>query len=181
MSASEQGGPSAPRGAEASREPEEIREDIARTREELGDTVAAMAAKTDVKQQAQAKAGELKDQAGANAKELSEKAREVAPESATEGVQQAQQLAKENPMPLALAGAFLTGLIFGRLLSRRTAASHRRHTASGQPRRRTGAGRTMRAATTGPRAPRPIPAPSPRSSAPRRSSWRTTSPIGPPR
>lgn len=118
MSASEQGKPSAEAGAKESREPEQIREDIEQTREELGETVAAMAGKTDVKQQAQAKAGELKGQAGAKAKELSEKAKEVAPESATEGVQQAQQLAKENPMPLAFAGVFLAGVVFGRLLSR---------------------------------------------------------------
>ncbi len=117
MSASEKGRSSTATGAKESREPEEIREDIEQTREELGDTVAAMAEKTDVKQQAQAKAEELKGQAGAKAKELSEKAKEVAPDSATEGVQQVQQLAKENPM-LAFAGVFLAGVVFGRLLSR---------------------------------------------------------------
>lgn len=78
-------------------DPEEIREDIEQTREELGDTVAAMAEKTDVKQQAQEKAEELKGQA-------------------VEGVQQAQQLAKENPLPLV--GAFVAGVVFGRLSSR---------------------------------------------------------------
>ena len=72
----------------------------------------------DVKQQAQAKAEELKGQAGAKAKELSDKAKEAAPDSAREGVQQAQRLAKENPVPLALAGAFLAGVVLGRLLSR---------------------------------------------------------------
>ena len=103
---------------EETREPAEIREDIDQTRDELGDTVAAMAEKTDVKQQAQAKAEELKAQAGAKAKELSDKAKEVAPESAEEGVQQAQRLAKENPVPMAIGGAFLAGMVFGRLLSR---------------------------------------------------------------
>jgi hypothetical protein len=118
MNASEKGKSSTATGAGESREPEQIREDIEQTREELGDTVAAMAEKTDVKRQAQAKAEELKGQAGAKAKELSEKAKEVAPDSAAEGVQQAQQLAKENPMPLAFAGVFLAGVVFGRLLSR---------------------------------------------------------------
>lgn len=118
MSASEKEKTSTPTDAKESREPDEIREDIEQTREDLGDTVAAMAKKTDVKQQAQAKAEELKGQAGAKAKELSDKAKEVAPDSATEGVQQAQQLAKENPLPLALVGAFVAGVVFGRLSSR---------------------------------------------------------------
>jgi hypothetical protein len=43
-----------------SRSPEEIRADIEETREDLGDTVEALAAKTDVKAHAQAKAEEVK-------------------------------------------------------------------------------------------------------------------------
>jgi F0F1-type ATP synthase assembly protein I len=42
------------------RAPEEIREEIEETREELGDTVAAVTEKTDVKKQAQAKVDEVK-------------------------------------------------------------------------------------------------------------------------
>ncbi|HEY6550529.1 MAG TPA: DUF3618 domain-containing protein, partial [Solirubrobacterales bacterium] len=95
MSASERGKAPTTTGAVESRDPEEIREDIEQTREELGGTVAAMAEKTDVKQQAQAKTEELKGQASAKAKELSEKAKEVAPDSAGEGVEQAQRLAQE--------------------------------------------------------------------------------------
>lgn len=118
MSASEEGKSSPAMGAKESRGPEEIREDIEQTREELGDTVAAMAEKTDVKQQAQAKAGELKEQAGAKVKELGDKTKEVAPDSAAEGAQQAQRLAKENPLPLVFVGVFLAGVLFGKLLSR---------------------------------------------------------------
>jgi hypothetical protein len=118
MSASEKGKSSTATGAKESRDPVEIREDIEQTREELGETVAAVAAKTDVKQQAQAKAGELKGQASAKAKELSDKAKEATPDSAAEGVRQAQRLAKENPAPLAFAGVFLAGIGIGRLLSR---------------------------------------------------------------
>jgi F0F1-type ATP synthase assembly protein I len=118
MSASGKGKSSTAPDAKESREPEEIREDIEQTREELGETVAAMAEKTDVKQQAKAKAEELKGQAGAKAKELSDKAKGVAPDSTTEGVQQAQRLAKENPVPLAFVCVFVAGVVFGRLLSR---------------------------------------------------------------
>ena len=111
------------------RSPEEIRRDIERTREELGDTAAAVAAKADVKKQAKAKVGGIKEQAAAKADsakqkasvkkdELAGKAKEAAPESTGAGVQQAQQLAQENPVPLAIAGAFIAGFALGKLLSR---------------------------------------------------------------
>ena len=45
------------------RTPDEIRSDIAQTREELGDTVEALAAKTDVKAQAKAKVDDAKTHA----------------------------------------------------------------------------------------------------------------------
>ena len=48
------------------REPEEIRRDIEETREELGDTVEALAAKTDVKAHAQEKVEDVKQQARDN-------------------------------------------------------------------------------------------------------------------
>jgi ElaB/YqjD/DUF883 family membrane-anchored ribosome-binding protein len=110
---------------QGTRDPAEIREEIEETRGELGDTVAAVAGKTDVKQQAQAKADELKSQAAdkaeeakARAREVGEKAREAAPESATEGVHQAQHIAQENPVPLAIGAAFIAGVVVGRLFSR---------------------------------------------------------------
>jgi ElaB/YqjD/DUF883 family membrane-anchored ribosome-binding protein len=104
---------------------EEIRGEIQQTRDELGETVAAVAEKTDVKKQARAKADELKDKASARAKEakakaaeVSEKAKEAAPESVGQGVGQAQQIVERNPAQLALAGAFVAGLLLGRLLWR---------------------------------------------------------------
>jgi len=118
MSASERGKSSTATGADESREPEEIRDDIEQTRDELGDTVAAMAEKTDVKKQAQAKAEELKGQATAKARELGDKAKEIAPESAGEGMQQVQRIAQENPRAMALAGTFVAGFLLGRLFSR---------------------------------------------------------------
>lgn len=89
------------------RSPEQIRDDIDQTREELGETVAAVADKADVKKQAKAKVHELGD-----------KAKQAAPDSAGEGVEQAQQFAQANPVPLAIGGAFLAGLVLGRILSR---------------------------------------------------------------
>jgi ElaB/YqjD/DUF883 family membrane-anchored ribosome-binding protein len=118
MSAAEQAKSPTAAGSKDSGNPDEIRTEIEQTREELGETVAAVAEKTDVKGQAQAKAEEMKEQAAAKARELGEKAKEVAPESAGEGMQQAQRIAQENPMPLALAGTFLAGFVLGRLVSR---------------------------------------------------------------
>jgi transposase-like protein len=101
--------PAADKGAKGSEEkrPEEIRQEIKETREELGDTVAAVAEKTDVKKQAKAKVDDLKAQA-----------RAAVPESPTEGAQQARALAKQNPTPLAIAGVVVGLLVLWRLLRR---------------------------------------------------------------
>jgi ElaB/YqjD/DUF883 family membrane-anchored ribosome-binding protein len=112
-----------PTGTEE-KSPEEIREEIGETREELGDTVAAVAEKTDVKKQAKAKVDDVKAQASAKvdeakdkAKELGDKAKEAAPESPAEGVQQARTLAEQNPQ-LAIAAAVVGLLVLWRLLRR---------------------------------------------------------------
>ena len=83
-------------------DPEALREEIAQTREELGDTMAALSEKSDVKAQASAKAEELK----AKAQEATEAAR----------VQ-----AQDNPMPfiLAAAGALMALVVLRRLRRRR--------------------------------------------------------------
>jgi ElaB/YqjD/DUF883 family membrane-anchored ribosome-binding protein len=66
--------------------PAEIRAEIDETREELGDTVEALAEKTDVKAQAKAKAD------------------------------QAQALVKENPKPVAIAAGIVALFVLWRLL-----------------------------------------------------------------
>jgi hypothetical protein len=127
MSASERKASTASTAAGAGnpeeKSPDQIREEIEKTREELGDTVAAVAAKTDVKAQAQAKVDDVKAQASAKAdetkakaKELGDKAKAAAPESPAEGVQQAQALAKQNPKPFAIAAALIAALLLWRLL-----------------------------------------------------------------
>jgi ElaB/YqjD/DUF883 family membrane-anchored ribosome-binding protein len=105
----------------AAGEPDQIREEIAATREELGDTIEALAEKTDVKAQADRKIEETKAQARqkfegtkAKADDLLTKAREASPDSAVQAAGQAQQKARENPVPVAVAGAFLFGFLLGR-------------------------------------------------------------------
>lgn len=111
------------------RSPEEIREDIEQTRDSLGDTAAAVAEKADVKKQAKAKVSGVKEKAGSTTgsatqrardkrDELASKAKQAAPDSAGAAAQQAQQFAREKPVPLAIAGAFVAGFVLAKLLSR---------------------------------------------------------------
>jgi hypothetical protein len=71
-------------------EPEEIRREIQRTRVELGETVEALAAKTDVKGQAKQKVAEAKRNASV-------------------------KKAREHPLPVAVAGGFVVGFVTARL------------------------------------------------------------------
>jgi ElaB/YqjD/DUF883 family membrane-anchored ribosome-binding protein len=103
---------------EEAKTPAEIRTEIDQTREELGDTVEALAEKTDVKAQAKAKVEDVKTQAKAKVEEVKAKAAEAAPESPQEGVQQAQTLVKQNPKPAAIAGVALALIVLWRLLRR---------------------------------------------------------------
>jgi Protein of unknown function (DUF3618) len=103
---------------EEPRSPEEIRRDIEETREDLGDTAEALAQKTDVKGRAKAKIEGLKQTAQQRKDELAAKAKEAAPDSASAGAQQAASTAKENPVPLALVGVFVAGIVVGRIISR---------------------------------------------------------------
>ena len=111
------------------RTPEEIERDIEQTRRELGETAAALAQKADVKGQAKAKVEDVKDQARERAQSVKEsarekrealgqKTRETTPESAGAAAQQVAGTAKENPVPLAIAGAFAAGLVVGWILKR---------------------------------------------------------------
>jgi Protein of unknown function (DUF3618) len=80
-----------------SRDPEQIRSEIEETRQELGDTVQALAAKTDLKAQMQRKLEAARDRA-----QLEEKLQKV----------------KDNPVPVAIAGTVVVGLIVRRVRRR---------------------------------------------------------------
>ncbi|MDQ2675742.1 MAG: DUF3618 domain-containing protein [Actinomycetota bacterium] len=95
------------------RTPEEIQADIENAREELGDTVEALAAKTDVKARAKAKVEETKETVSEKVSGFSDSARQAAPGSASSGAQQAASVVRENPERAALAGAFVAGILAG--------------------------------------------------------------------
>jgi len=82
-----------------SRDPTEIRKDIEQARGEVGNTVAAIAAKSDLKGQAKDKAAEVKGEAEARA-------------------DQVKLLVRENPAPAAVLAGLLAFLLLRRLRSR---------------------------------------------------------------
>lgn len=97
------------------REPQEIREDIEATRHELGDTVASLAEKTNVKGQVKHKVDETKAAVTEKKDDLLGKAKQASPDQAAAAASQATQKARENPLPLAAAGAFAAGFLLGRV------------------------------------------------------------------
>ena len=110
---------------ERDRTPEQVREEIERTRIEMGDTVAQLAAKTDVKAQAHraadnakatvvSKAAEVKDTAGAKKDEFAASAREAMPPSADAARRQMVSTAQEHRHALVALAAFGAGLLIGK-------------------------------------------------------------------
>jgi ElaB/YqjD/DUF883 family membrane-anchored ribosome-binding protein len=117
MAPSEQPGPE----GRPSNDPEQLREEIRTTREELGETVEALAHKADLKARAQHRVDERKEQlrqrrqnTKAKATEIGEKVRQTSPDLAQDAVRRA----KEHPVPTA-TGGLVMGLIIGRLIARR--------------------------------------------------------------
>jgi chromosome segregation ATPase len=104
--------------ADQDKSPEELRHEIEQTREELGDTVEALAHKADVKGQAKERISSAKGAAQQKKDEITARIKSTTPESATAGAQQVATTAKKNPIPLAAGAAFLAGFLAGRVSSR---------------------------------------------------------------
>lgn len=94
-----------------SKSPEELRREIEETREDLGNTAAALAEKTDVRARAKEKIDSIK-------RTVAEKKESVT--SASEGGPAAdlKVKAQENPVTTAAVAAFVGGLVIGRITSR---------------------------------------------------------------
>jgi ElaB/YqjD/DUF883 family membrane-anchored ribosome-binding protein len=101
------------------RTPQDIRADIEQTRAEVGDTVEALAAKTDVKAQAKAKVEEIKGNVRERGEVLKSRAQSTTPEGAQQGGRQAVAKVRENPAPFAIGGAVVLGFLLGRLTGRK--------------------------------------------------------------
>jgi hypothetical protein len=94
-------------------DPAEISEQIEATRDELGDTVAALAAKADVKAQAKQKVDAVKARVASRKDDLVGRASEASPDRAITATSRASQKARENPVTAAAAGAFVFGFLAG--------------------------------------------------------------------
>ncbi|MEV0989580.1 DUF3618 domain-containing protein [Streptomyces sp. NPDC049949] len=103
----------------------ELREQVERTRDELGKTVEALAAKADVKAQVKEKAAAVKDQAAEKAALVSDQIREKAgdaaqlvkdktPDPLLEKADQAATAARANRTPLLLVAAAVVVLVLVR-------------------------------------------------------------------
>jgi hypothetical protein len=100
-------------------DPAQLRADIERTRQDLGDTVAALAEKTDVKARAKEKVSEVRHNVTEKRTELMGRARESSPDGANTAAVQVRAKAQENPVPTAALAAFVGGFLFGRITKRR--------------------------------------------------------------
>ena len=117
-------------GAQGDRTAAEIQRDIEQTREELGDTVAALAEKTDVKARAKDKVQEVKDsvagkkeevvgKAQAKKDEFATTAQDTTPSSIDTGQVAATAREKAQEPPAIAAGAFIAGFLIGVIITRR--------------------------------------------------------------
>jgi ElaB/YqjD/DUF883 family membrane-anchored ribosome-binding protein len=102
-------------GRAVSRDPQQLRADIERTRQELGDTVAALVEKTDVKARAREKVAEVRGNVTRKRTEVTDRARQSSPDGAGAAIAQAQALAEQHPVIVAAVAAFAGGLLLGRL------------------------------------------------------------------
>jgi ElaB/YqjD/DUF883 family membrane-anchored ribosome-binding protein len=103
-----------PAPAQGPREPEAIQREIEQTREDLGDTVEALAHKTDVKAQAKQKLDETKASVSETKDRVFGKAKDTSPDGAATAAAQVSQKARENPLAVAALGALAAGFLIGR-------------------------------------------------------------------
>jgi ElaB/YqjD/DUF883 family membrane-anchored ribosome-binding protein len=118
---SEDPGAVSPRAPGATRPPVDsahLRAEIERTRQDLGETVAALAEKADVKARAKGKVSRIRHRANEKRADIVGRARESSPERARSASGRVRATAQENPAPTAAAAAFVGGLLIGRLIKR---------------------------------------------------------------
>jgi transposase-like protein len=111
------------------RTPEDVRAEIAQTRAQLGDTVEALAAKTDVKGQAKRavsdaratvsdRAGDAREAVAGKTNEALSAAQQATPDSAADAAHRFARLVQEHRARLIPAGALALGVIIGRRRAR---------------------------------------------------------------
>jgi ElaB/YqjD/DUF883 family membrane-anchored ribosome-binding protein len=103
---------------QVTREPHEIQQDIEATRQQMGETVEALAAKTDVKARTKEKVAEVKESVSARTDDALHRVKETSPDSAVSAAGELSEKARQNPVPVAAVGAFVAGFLAGRIRRR---------------------------------------------------------------
>jgi hypothetical protein len=103
--------------------PDEIRREIEDTRQDLGDTAAALAAKTDVKARAKEKVEGVKQTIADKKESFAASSTGAgnnggAAAQANAAAAQVRAKAQANPLPTAAIAAFVGGFLFGRISAR---------------------------------------------------------------
>jgi Protein of unknown function (DUF3618) len=96
------------------KDPDQLQAEIEETRRELGDTVEALAQKTDVKAHARRRIEQTKAAAVEKRDRIVGKAKEASPDQAASIASQIPQKAREHPLPLVLLGGIALGFLAGR-------------------------------------------------------------------
>lgn len=103
----------------------QIRDEIAREREELASTVQALAAKADVKGRIKDAVSEQSGRLHERADDLGHRVKELTPDQARtaveSGVGRVRGQIRRQPLPFAAGGAFVAGWLLGRRRGRRRA------------------------------------------------------------
>jgi hypothetical protein len=100
-------------------DPAQARADIEVTRRELGDTVAALAEKTDVKARAREKVAEVRGTVTEKRAGLLGTARERSPGAAGSAAVRVRARARAHPVASAAVAAVVGGVVLGRITKRR--------------------------------------------------------------
>lgn len=111
--------------AEDDKSAEQLRGEIAEVRKDLGDTAAALAAKTDIKARAREKADDVKRTAVDRKDQVVSRLRRSTPGGGggasgggPSAVTRLRAKAQQNPVPTAALGALVGGFLLGRLSRR---------------------------------------------------------------
>jgi ElaB/YqjD/DUF883 family membrane-anchored ribosome-binding protein len=96
------------------RTPEQLEAEIEQTRREMGDTVAAVAEKADVKAQAKTKVEETRARLTGKKDQFVNRTRAAAPDSAADGASTIARVARDNRRVLAIGSAVLVAFVLGR-------------------------------------------------------------------
>jgi hypothetical protein len=100
-------------------DPSEVRAAIEDDRQALADTVQALAHKADVKARVRETVAHNSDELQRKASDAVSKARDVTPDQVRSGWGSVVHSARARPLPFALGGAFLFGLLVGQSRRRR--------------------------------------------------------------